>query len=800
MTSRQERVQVLYEISLSIGRGDSLKQIARESLSAYLRKLNCTAGAILEATGDQLGENTYREIATIPESVSVNEPYRVALDYLDGRDEPVASDEFPLVLEVDGDAHAHLLELPGFGVLLLNKRGRPIDDQITAALGTLNQKLADACRNEQLEAEIRTERDRFQAVFRTIPEPVVEVDRGDGDVIIEHANPAFKDVFDYTAETAVGESLSELVVPADVREHETPVEQAATTARKQEVKRLVDSDPQPFVLHAVPLSQGADRMFFMYVDISDQRKRQRTLERLYRAAEDLLTASSVEEVCERAVAVAGELLDFSASVVHLYDRGSRALVPAATAGMEALLDDEMAAYTDRDSIVWDVYREQRSATISGSTVSEHLLNTERVQSAMVLPLSEHGVFVSYASEPDAFSESDQFFGRLLTTMVRTALTRVAREQALRGILETTRALVTAESSDAIGQQVVDTAVEVLELPLTGIWLYDPAEDALVPETQSTAAMELFDSPPTFCRGESIAWDVYETGCPRMIDRLNREEDAYKNDSLLNSELLVPLGSFGVILAGSTESRDFSQTEFELLQTLAAGVDSALRRLAQREELDILDQIIARVLRHNISNDLTAIIGRAEVIAQNGDGQSAVNAEHILSVSDKLVSTAEGAREMRRVVANRNKQVTVDIQAALQQAVTRVRDTYPDAVIEMTGDIERKLRAHTNFEYAVRQAIENGVQHSEASPARVEVAVEVRDGEFRIDVHDNGPGIPQAEIEPVQAGEETDLSHGTGVGLWIIDRVVRYSGGSVVFEQTGEGTTVSMRFDAATVGE
>ena len=800
MTSRQERVQILYEISLSIGRGDSLAEIARESLSAYLRKLNCTAGAILEATGDQAAGNTYREVVTIPKSVSVNEPHRVALDYLANRDEAVASEEFPLVLDVDSDAYAHLLELPGFGLLLLNKRGRPIDDQITAALSTLNQKLADACRNKQLEAEIRTERDRFQAVFRTIPEPIVEVVHRDGEVIIEHVNPAFKDTFGYTAATVVGESLSELVVPADIREHETPVERAATTARKQEVERLVDDDPQPFVLHAVPLSRGTDRMFFMYVDISDQRKRQQTLEQLYRAANDFLTASSVEEVSERAVAVAGELLDFSTSVVHLYDRGSQALVPAATAGMDALLGNEVAAETDHKSILWDVYREQRSATVSGSTISEHLLDTEQVRNAMVLPLSEHGVFVSYASEPDAFSESDQFFGRLLATMVRTALTRVSREQALRGILETTRALVTAEDGDTIGQQVVDTAVDVLELPLTGIWLYDPAEDALVPETQSAATMELFDSIPTFDRGESIAWDVYETGRPRMVDHLDQEKDACDGDSLLNSELVVPLGSFGVILAGSTELRDFSRTEFELLQTLAAGVDSALRRLDQREELDILDQIIARVLRHNISNDLTAIRGRAEMIAQQDDGRSARNAAHILSVSDKLLSTAEGAREMRRVVANRDEQTTVDLRTISQQAVTSVQDAHPEAVIGITGDIDRKFRAHTNFEYAVRHAIENGVQHSQASPARVEVSAEVRDGQFRIDVRDNGPGIPQAEIEPIQSGEETDLSHGTGVGLWIIDRVVRYSGGSVVFESTGDGTTVSMRFDAATVGE
>jgi signal transduction histidine kinase len=67
----------------------------------------------------------------------------------------------------------------------------------------------------------------------------------------------------------------------------------------------------------------------------------------------------------------------------------------------------------------------------------------------------------------------------------------------------------------------------------------------------------------------------------------------------------------------------------------------------------------------------------------------------------------------------------------------------------------------------------------------------------IEIEDDGPGIPESELDPLAAGGETQLVHGSGAGLWIVDRVVRYSGGTVEFDSSESGTVVRLILDRAT---
>ncbi|MFC6977001.1 ATP-binding protein [Halomicroarcula sp. GCM10025709] len=46
--------------------------------------------------------------------------------------------------------------------------------------------------------------------------------------------------------------------------------------------------------------------------------------------------------------------------------------------------------------------------------------------------------------------------------------------------------------------------------------------------------------------------------------------------------------------------------------------------------------------------------------------------------------------------------------------------------------------------------------------------------------DNGPGIPDQELETINQGEETPLQHGSGLGLWIVYWTVSLYGGEVTF--------------------
>jgi K+-sensing histidine kinase KdpD len=75
------------------------------------------------------------------------------------------------------------------------------------------------------------------------------------------------------------------------------------------------------------------------------------------------------------------------------------------------------------------------------------------------------------------------------------------------------------------------------------------------------------------------------------------------------------------------------------------------------------------------------------------------------------------------------------------------------------------------------------------------------GEASVSVRivDDGPGIPQAELVGITGDEEpTQLTHGTGFGLWLVRSVVDDYAGSIDYDPRPEGgSIVTVELPAAT---
>ena len=792
MNSRQERVQVLYEISLSIGRGDDLEATAQNALSGYLRKLNCSAGAVLERSREY-GSLSYDRVAETPARPQRSAGYRASIEALpDEADDAAAFHRsLPTVVERDGDT-AYVLDLPEFGVLVLVRTGSELDSNTLAALGPLNQKLADACRAERTERRLRTEQNRFETVFDTISEPLARVRERDGEPVVRAVNQAFAETFGCDRERVRGTDLAAVLDPAP--------ESGRSTVRtdwladgivvEREVQYQSVDGPSRFMFRSAPTTtDDGTEHFCFYIDISAQQRRQETLEALVRTAEELFEESDRKAVCERALDTASTVLGFECSQVYLYDRQREALSPVANTGGECVSDSRILG---RKSAAWTAYQSGETARIGDASARESQLLGE---SALLLPLGTHGLFLTCDAGADAFDESDEYYGRLLATLLRSALDGVGRERVLQEVNQTTSELVTAESTEEVATRLVDRAAEAFGLPIFGVWQYDEATNALRPIEHSPAALELVGTAPTFQPGNSIAWEAFESGEPRFVDDMDDEPEAYNEDSPLRSEIIVPIGEFGVIAASSRFPRDFPREMLELLQTLTTGAESAFQLVEQREELDILDQIVARILRHNIRNDISAIRTRAELIAERPSEFGEQNARTIVSKSDELITTAEHAREIRDIVDRRGQRIQFDLLGDVQDIVDAVRDSYPDATIDVTAD-RATLRTHPDFDRAIRNALENAIEHGDShSPVRVRSLT--TDDELLLEIEDDGPGIPRHELDPLRDQAETPLAHGSGAGLWIIDRVLEYSGGTATFDAE-DGTTVRFRFPLAQV--
>lgn len=101
-------------------------------------------------------------------------------------------------------------------------------------------------------------------------------------------------------------------------------------------------------------------------------------------------------------------------------------------------------------------------------------------------------------------------------------------------------------------------------------------------------------------------------------------------------------------------------------------------------------------------------------------------------------------------------------------------------------------AHPHICNAVANVVENALEHhSGDSPPAVDVTAQVDGDTVALVVEDDGPGVPQNEIKVIERETETDLEHGSGVGLWLVKWVVEESGGILDIENTGNGTRVTI---------
>ena len=70
MMDSLHQTQIFYEIAMSIGNSLDLGDMLKEGLSAYLKKLNCTAGVVLEMRRGPGDAVSFSPIFSIPRNLS----------------------------------------------------------------------------------------------------------------------------------------------------------------------------------------------------------------------------------------------------------------------------------------------------------------------------------------------------------------------------------------------------------------------------------------------------------------------------------------------------------------------------------------------------------------------------------------------------------------------------------------------------------------------------------------------------------------------------------------------------------
>jgi len=227
------------------------------------------------------------------------------------------------------------------------------------------------------------------------------------------------------------------------------------------------------------------------------------------------------------------------------------------------------------------------------------------------------------------------------------------------------------------------------------------------------------------------------------------------------------------------------------------LSGAIQDITDSKQREQLLRLLHRLLRHNLRNDLNVIRGYTDTLGEElREGKPTEYAEKIETAAANLLKKSETAKDLLDISLNqRETQRAVDLGEVLARVAGGLRERHPRAKIQVKADDSAVVEGDSRLEALFEQLLENAIEHADCDAPRVEVTANASADEVRVEIADDGPGIPPEEWSVVVEEGETDstpLRHGSGVGLLLATVVVDDYGGSLECENHGDGATVTVR--------
>ncbi|WP_227355774.1 bacterio-opsin activator domain-containing protein [Haladaptatus salinisoli] len=414
------------------------------------------------------------------------------------------------------------------------------------------------------------------------------------------ANEAASDIFGYDIDELVGRSVDDLFPEqyrdeylAELHQYMHDAETVVEHTDLERVGRCKDGTDVPL---SFSLREHAYRDQSLYTavlrDISDQ-KRQR--EQLNAAREKYQT---LVEAAPDAIFVA----DAETGVIQEANHAAAELLGKPTDEIEGMhqIDLHPSEEADRYEQLFRGHR-QRGGLFA--------------QNDDLKVVTADGQHIPVAINSNVTTLQDR---RVIQGIFRDISDQKRREDALQSLHTTTQRMLATSSRQEICTEAVQTATDVLELPITGLHLSLEDETALEPVATSEAVTTIFDgSPPTVTPEDTLIWDVFETGNSQVIPDLQDIDEHQSQETPIRSAIITSLGAHGVLITASTSVYDFDRIDYGLMRVLAANTEAALTRAEreravarQRDELETVNRLNAII--RDINQTLVAAPTREEI--------------------------------------------------------------------------------------------------------------------------------------------------------------------------------------------
>jgi len=173
--------------------------------------------------------------------------------------------------------------------------------------------------------------------------------------------------------------------------------------------------------------------------------------------------------------------------------------------------------------------------------------------------------------------------------IRDISDRRQYERRLEALNETTQELMTAESVAEIAEITVTVIQRVIDCPLSAVWEYDDETTHLQP-VQTTDQISTFLDDNDMSESDLVIepgtaeMRSFRRSEPRLLEEYDTVDEPAHPELPLQSRLLLPLGSYGLLAVGTTETNAITEPVRNLLNIVAGSAETALERLDSERKL------------------------------------------------------------------------------------------------------------------------------------------------------------------------------------------------------------------------
>jgi two-component sensor histidine kinase len=249
------------------------------------------------------------------------------------------------------------------------------------------------------------------------------------------------------------------------------------------------------------------------------------------------------------------------------------------------------------------------------------------------------------------------------------------------------------------------------------------------------------------------------------------------------------GPFGVLEVDSREEREFLPDDIDFLRTYSSLLGAAV----ERQRATSLVQILMQELQHRVKNDLQAVT--AMLTLESLEAQSPETRTRLESVTSRV----EALHLIHEHLLASGRIGQVDLAGYLRELCRRrfhMHDLDPDDRIQADFRLAPVIVEHNQavtIGIVVNEFVTNSLKHAfPTGQGCITVALEEpKPGLLQLVLADNGVGMPTLLPE---GGLEGDRKGSSRMGVHLIDTMVRYIGGTIMWSNEG-GTRLTLRLPA-----